>query len=135
MRLLEHFTPIQTEINTFIHAKAPPSALLTDVRCLVAMFGSDATLDRTSQLNTIPRDFVHLLNHTMTTRLSAIPTLHNYASLLPFTQSMILIQILTLFIIPPRFNTANCSSAHRAGSGKQLQLLYPRHCQNTKHMP
>ncbi|KAF2669711.1 hypothetical protein BT63DRAFT_414112 [Microthyrium microscopicum] len=94
---------MRTGTNNFIHTKTPPSALLSDVRCLINMLGSEEALDHASQLNTIPPGYMQLLHHTLINIISAIPTLHDHASLLPFTQSLILVQILTLFILPPGF--------------------------------
>lgn len=91
----------QTGTTTFIHAKTPPSALLTEVHRLISTIGCDAALDNTLHLDAIPRDHVYLLTSTLTTLIAALPTLHSYTNLLPFTQSIILIQILTFFMIPP----------------------------------
>jgi hypothetical protein len=91
----------QTGTNTFIHPQTPPSTLLTEVRRLVATLSSKETFDYTCHLSVTSQDQVNLLTRTMTTLISALPTLHSHTNLLPFTQAVILIQILTLFVFPP----------------------------------
>jgi hypothetical protein len=90
----------QTGTTSFIHAKTPPSTLLTSMRILVATLTSDEAFDYTSRIKAIQRDHLSLLNHCMESLISALPTLYSYDTLLPFTQSLILFQILTTFIFP-----------------------------------
>jgi hypothetical protein len=91
----------QTGTTTFIHPKTPPSILLSEVQCLVATLSHNETSDYTNPLANTSHAHTKLLTRTMTTLMSAMPTLHNHANLLPFTQAVILIQILTLFVLPP----------------------------------
>jgi hypothetical protein len=87
--------------NTFIHPKTPPSALLTELRYLVATLSSNETFDYTCHRTTTPQDQMNIFTRTMTSLHSAMPTLHSHANLLPFTQALVLIQILTLVVFPP----------------------------------
>jgi hypothetical protein len=92
----------ETGTTTFIHPKTAPSPLLSNVRSLISTLISDQTFVYTSCLQTIQKDHMRILTHSMESLLAALPTLQDYDRLLPFTQALMLFQILTLFVVPAR---------------------------------
>jgi hypothetical protein len=90
----------QTGATTFIHSKLPHSTLLAGLRYLIAIIASDQTFIYTGYLKAIQADHLSVLSQTLAALVSTIPKLYSYEELLSFTQSLILFQILTLFIIP-----------------------------------
>ena len=88
--------------TTFIHPNTQASSLLTHVRSLTYGLTTSEAFIKTGYLQEVTMDNLTLLNDTFTNLVSSLPTLHSYSTLLPFTQSLVLIQIITLFIIPPQ---------------------------------
>jgi hypothetical protein len=90
----------QTGTTTFIHPKTAPSPLLCNVRSLINTLISDQTFVNSSRLQAIQPDHMSFLTKSMENLVTALPTLQDYDRLLPFTQALLLFQILTLFIVP-----------------------------------
>ena len=100
-QLKEHVISFsRTGTNTFIHPKTPVSPLLTTVRSLTTALTSDQTFFRHSHHKSLATDWMSLLKHTWNTLFYALPNLRGYEDILPFTQSLILFQTLTLFVVP-----------------------------------
>lgn len=90
----------RTGSTTFIHPGILISPILGDIQYLLRTLTAELPSVDIDILSTIPPNHLFLLNETIISLLSTIPTLKNYMEILQFIQGLILIQILTLFIIP-----------------------------------
>ena len=86
----------QTGTTTFIHPRIPPSPFLRNLRTLINTVTSNQTVTSTR----IWQHYMKLLVRAVVTISSALPSLYGYEDLLQYTQSLLLIQVLTLFIVP-----------------------------------